>query len=144
MPFSTIILATAKTIGVPGFLLLAICTHESGLRNVIAPQDHGSPSFGVCQLKENTAKLLGYSGDGNGLMNPETNIRYAALYLKMQLDRYDGSWCQAVSAFNAGSYTESKIVPGKPRNLKYVQGVTLLLDDEHKDFLICGPRKVEE
>ena len=144
MTYSTIILAIAKTVGVPGALLLAICTHESHLQNVVAPQDHGSPSYGLCQIKQDTAKAMGYTGDGQGLMNPDTNVRYAAQYLKMQLERYDGDWCKATSAYNAGIYTESKVVPGKPRNLKYIKGVTLLLDDEHKDFLICGPRKVEE
>ena len=67
MSYSAIILAAAKAVGVPGALLLAICTHESNLQNVIAPQDHGSPSYGLCQVKQDTAKALGYLGDGNGL-----------------------------------------------------------------------------
>jgi soluble lytic murein transglycosylase-like protein len=142
--YSTIILAAAKVIGIPGSLLLAICTHESGLRNVEAPHDHGSPSYGLCQVKLDTAKILGFTGEGSGLMDPETNAKYAAMYLKYQLDRYQGDWCSATAAFNAGSYLPSTKSPGKPKNFKYVKKVTLLLDKEHKDFLVCGPRKVEE
>lgn len=142
--FSTIILAAAKAVGVPGALLLAICTHESGLRNVEAPHDHGSPSYGLCQLKLDTAKGLGYQGNGPGLMVPETNAKYAAQYLKMQLERYDGDWCKSVAAYNSGTYNPSTKSPGKPRNYKYVQKITLLLDAEHKDLLVCGARKTEQ
>jgi len=164
MTYATLILSIAKTVGVPGSLLLAICTHESHLTNVIAQHDHGSPSYGLCQIKEDTAKSLGFNGPatgptvpneqfedtskpdgkGIGLMDPATNVKYAALYLKSKLEQYDGDWCKSVSAYNSGTYRESKKSVGKPMNLKYVQGVTLLLDDEHKDFLVCGPRKVEE
>lgn len=143
MNYSAIILAAAKSIGVPGSLLLAICTHESKLVNIIAPHDNGSPSYGLCQIKEETAKMLGFDGESRRLMNPIINAKYAALYLKMQLNRYDGDWCMATAAYNAGTYSPSTKVPGKPKNLQYVEKVILHLDDELKDFLICGPRKVE-
>lgn len=144
MSYSALILSIAKIVGVPGALLLAICTHESNLQNVIAPHDHGSPSYGLCQVKEDTAKALGFQGSGGGLMIPELNVHYAAKYLKVQLDRYDGDWCKAVSAYNSGTFIESTHFPGQPKNLQYVNKVVLHLDEEHKDFLICGPRKLEE
>jgi soluble lytic murein transglycosylase-like protein len=144
MSYSTIILGAAKLIGVPGALLLAICTHESGLKNIISPQDHGSASYGVCQVKAATAASLGLSSDKKTLMNPTANAEIAARYLRVQLLRYDGDWCKSVAAYNSGTYNPSKVVPGKPRNLKYVKAVKLHLDEEHKDFLICGPRKTEE
>ena len=133
--FSTIILAAAKAVGVPGALLLAICTHESGLRNVEAPHDHGSPSYGLCQVKEDTAKILGYTGDGHGLMNPETTAKYASLYLKYQLDRYQGDWLMATSAYNAGSYSESTRHPGYPKNIKYINKIRKLLPEDYKLLL---------
>lgn len=163
MTLTATILAAAKAAGVPGALFLAICTHESHLNNVTVPHDGGSPSYGVCQIKEDTARELGFTGivtgptvesdifDGalepkgtpEGLMIPSVNAKYAAKYLKKQLDRYEGDWCKATAAYNAGSYSPSSKIPGKPRNLRYVKSVVLYLDDEHKDFLICGPRKVE-
>jgi len=164
MTFSTIILAAAKSIGVPGALLLAICTHESNLTNVMVPHDNGSPSYGLCQIKHDTAKSLGFEGNPTGplqeseelpgtmepkgkpegLMAPDINAKYAAMYLKMQLERYEGDWCKATSAYNSGTYNPSKTLPGKPRNLMYIKRVVLHLDEKHKDFLICGPRKVED
>lgn len=144
MTFSSIILYAAKSVGVSGSLLLAICTFESKLVNTISPHDNGSPSYGICQIKESTARMLGFNGQREDLMNPSINAKYAALYLKKQLERYDGDLCMATAAYNAGTYNPSKIVPGKPKNLKYVKGVTLHLDDQYKDMLICGPRKVEE
>lgn len=163
MTFSAIILAAAKSIGVPGALLLAICTHESNLTNVMVPQDNGSPSYGLCQIKEETANQLGFEGKPTGpmqesdaipgtmapsgmpvgLMLPKVNAKYAAKYLKMQLDRYEGDWCKATAAYNAGKYNPSKVLPGKPRNLMYIKRVVLHLDERHKDFLICGPRKLD-
>ena len=133
----------AKIFGVPGVLLLAICTNESNLKNVTTPNDHGSPTYGICQIKSDTAKSLGYKGGTEGLMSPTVNARYAALYLKKQLGRYDGDWCMSVAAYNAGSFYESVKFPGKPRNFVYVKKVTLLLDEKYRDYLTCGPRKVE-
>jgi soluble lytic murein transglycosylase-like protein len=140
MSIASIILAAAKATGIPGVLLLAICTHESKLNNVVVQDDNGSPSYGVCQIKEETAKMVGFT-DSEDLMQPKTNAKYAALYLKKQLDRYDGNWCKATAAYNAGSYNPS-VIPGKPRNLKYIKSITLLLDEKHKDKLICGARKI--
>lgn len=141
--YASTILYWAKFLGVPGSLLLAICTHESGLKNTINQYDGGSPSYGICQIKADTARMLGFAGElESDLMVPGLNAWYAAKYLGYQLKRYQGDWCKAVSAFNAGRYNPSTVVPGKPRNLRYVKGVTLYLDDKHKDLLACGPRKV--
>lgn len=143
MTITAIILAAAKSVGVPGALFLAICTHESNLQSVVVADDGGSPSIGVCQIKEATAQNLGFKGTVQDLLKPKVNAKYAAKYLKKQLDRYDGDWCKATAAYNSGTYNPSKRAPGKPRNLKYVKNVILKLDDEHKDYLICGERKAE-
>lgn len=164
--YSTIILAAAKSIGVPGALLLAICSQETRLINVMVPNDNGAPSYGICMVQEGTARMMGYKGIATGplqpslrkgfkglmeplgkpmgLMDPTINARYAAKYLKEKLDDYEGDWCRSVAAYNAGTYNPSSKLPGKPRNYKYVKAVTLQLDEEHKDMLFCGSRKVEE
>lgn len=113
----------AKKIGISGALLLAICTNETGLKNMVSPNDGGSHSYGVCQVKKATAKMMGYEVTGNDLMRPEVNAEVAAHYLKYQIDRYDNDLMKSIGAYNAGRYHESKIVPGKPRNLKYVKRV---------------------
>lgn len=142
MDYTSIILLAAKKVGVSGSILLAICTHETGLKNVMVPHDGGSPTYGVCQVKAGTAMDLGHKGKPEDLLKVEVNAKYAALMLKKQYDRYDGNYCRAVAAYNAGSYLESVKTPGYPKNLKYVNGVKERLSDEEQKQLECKPTMV--
>lgn len=144
MTFTTIILMAAKKAGISGALLLAICTHESGLKNVLVPHDGGSPTYGICQIKYDTAKMIGFTGNAKDLMTPEVNAKWAAQYLKYQKARYDGDWVKSVAAYNSGTYNESKKVPGCPRNLKYIRYVQQKLDEHLQDRLECVKVKTEE
>jgi soluble lytic murein transglycosylase-like protein len=128
MDYTAIILLAAKKIGIAGSLLLAICTHETGLKNNMVHIDGGSPSYGVCQVKIGTAKMMNYEVTGKDLMNPEVNAVVAASYLKYQIDRYNGNLCKATASFNSGRYNPSDKAPGHPRNLKYLRSVQKLLD----------------
>jgi soluble lytic murein transglycosylase-like protein len=144
MTFTQIILAAAKAAKVSGPLLLAICTHESGLQNAFVLHDGGSPTYGVCQLKLGSAQMVGFKGSSETLMIPEVNAKYSALYLKRQLDRYDGNTCKATAAYNAGKYSESTKNPGKPKNLRYIKKVQAKLLEDQKDELSCEAKKSEE
>jgi soluble lytic murein transglycosylase-like protein len=144
MNYVSIIVLAAKKAKVSGALLLAICTHESGLNNVFVPHDGGTPTYGICQVKYDTAKMIGFTGKAKDLMKPEINAKWAAEYLKYQKARYDNDWCKAVAAYNAGTYNESKVVPGKPRNLKYVRHVQRKLAENLQDKLSCDIVKDEE
>lgn len=143
MSFTSIILLAAKKAGVSGALLLAICTHESGLRNVLVPHDGGSPSYGICQVKYDTAKMIGFSGKEKDLMDPAINAKWAAEYLKFQKERYDGNWMKSTAAYNSGTYNESKKIPGCPRNLRYIKHVQKKLDEDLQHKLECG-KEVED
>lgn len=151
MTFTAIILAAAAKAKVSGALLLAICTYETNLKNVIVPHDGGSPSYGICQVKYDTAKMLGFKGKAEDLMNPKVNAKFAAKYLKYQENRYDltdsendDNWCKITAAYNAGTYKESKKVPGKPRNLKYVRRVQKRLPENLQSLLSCETLKYAE
>ena len=103
-------------------LLSSLCFVESS-HNVHAMHrdDGGGNSVGICQIKLNTARLLGFKGTENDLKNPKVNVQFAGLYLHRQLTRYHGDTPRAVSAYNAGSYR-----PGKQtfaRNQRYVEKV---------------------
>jgi soluble lytic murein transglycosylase-like protein len=137
MTYELMIIAAAKLVKVSPQLLLAICVTESNLKNVVVPHDGGSPTYGICQVKLDTAKMLGYTGNAKGLMDPKTNIKFAALYLKYQKDRYQYDWCKATAAYNAGRYNESKKMPGYPMNLKYVRLVQSKLEPKHRYKLTC-------
>lgn len=143
MGYSEIILLAAKAAKVPPALLLAICVHESGLSNALVPQDGHSPTYGICQVKYETAQMIGYKGSASKLMVPSENAKWAALYLKYQLDRYEDSWVYAVAAYNAGSFNESKAFPGCPRNLKYVLSVRSKLPRSFDYRFACGPEEAE-
>lgn len=138
MSFTVIILAAAKKIGVSGSLLLAICTHESGLNNIYLHRDGGSPTFGICQIKYETAKMVGFTGESKELMKAETNAEWAATYLKYQKSRYGGDWVKSTAAYNSGTYFESTKVPGCPKNLQYIKYVQGKLEKSLQDKLSCN------
>lgn len=139
MDVSSIILSTAKTVKISGTLLLAICSHESNNFTMnYAPHDHGSPSYGACQLKLASARQLGFRGDSKELMNPSINVYWAAQYLKHQEKRYGDNWLKLTSSYNAGSFTPSSIVSGCPRNLRYVKLVQKRLPSNLRGRLNCG------
>lgn len=133
-----IILSAAKSVGLSGYFLLSICTVESNLKNAYVENDGGSPSFGICQIKEGTAKMMGFKGDKKELMDPKVNAFYAAKYFKWQKERYNGDLCRAIASYNAGSFLESERRPGYPKNYKYVKKVKENLNEEKRQKIKCG------
>ncbi len=112
----------AEMAGIPATLLLSICSAESDLRaDVVNFQDGGGDSIGICQTKESTARMLGFSGDPNLLLNRWYSAQYAAKYLRRQLRRYKGDVCSAVAAYNRG--TVKRLPDGRFSNQKYVDRV---------------------
>lgn len=84
-------------------LLSSLCWVESKHVITAVHKDDGtSNSVGVCQIKLKTAKWLGFTGTEKQLMDPETNIKYAAKYLAYQQHRYH-SITKAVIAYNIGN-----------------------------------------
>jgi soluble lytic murein transglycosylase-like protein len=145
MNIVTIILTAAKSVGVSGTLLLALCAHESGnFKYNYSPMDGHSPSFGVCQVKKATAEFMGFKGTSNQLMKPKVNAKYAALYLKYQQNRYGTDWVTLAASYNAGSYHPSSNVLGCPRNLGYIKKVQEKLPERFKNKLSCGREAVAE
>lgn len=112
-----------KAFMLPPGLLSAVCWVES-LHNptAINVNDRGSPSIGICQIKWDTAKLLGFKGTAQKLLsNYRLNIHYAAKYLHKQLGRYDDDVDAAIAAYNAGSASYNK--RGLLKNRIYVARV---------------------
>lgn len=127
MTITAIILAAAKSVGISGTLLLAICTHESNLKNITVQDDGGSPSYGVCQVKLETAQYMdnvyGHKIKANEgrLKNNYVNAFYAAEILKFQLKRYDNNLNMAIDAYNKGTAISESSV--------YVKRVMALLEE---------------
>ena len=80
-------------------------------------------SYGLMQILLGTAKWLGYPGDGNGLYDPGTNIKYGSRYLVYQLDRYPGVLSDAISAYNGGHALRAS--GGGYVNQRYVDEVNI-------------------
>lgn len=124
---NTILLAITFTAitnqySLPQGLLSSLCYVESKHNVQAVNEDDGrGPSLGICQIKEATAKMIGFKGSKKELMVPDFNIKYAGLYLSKQLKRYNGDVKKAVAAYNAGSYIPGK--NGQPVNNIYVRKV---------------------
>lgn len=112
-----------NTLGLPQGLLSALCHVESS-HNVraIHVADGSTDSLGICQIKLETAKMLGFKGTKKQLMNPYVNIIFAGKYLSHQMHRYDGRIEKAVIAYNSGHYS--------PRNTLYLKKVLKALQEK--------------
>lgn len=119
---AALFLLTTQTLDLPPTLLSAICWVESHHNSLaVNADDGGSASHGICQVKLETAALLGFKGTEKQLSVPKTNILYAGKYLQWQLKRYHSNIPVAVAAYNAGSYHVNK--EGQIMNRKYVAKV---------------------
>jgi soluble lytic murein transglycosylase-like protein len=115
--------ATTAMFDLPPGLLSAVCYVETKhTASAIHHNDGGSDSLGVCQIKFQTAKELGFKGTPETLRHDsKANIHYAGKYLKKQLHRYDGDAIKAIAAYNAGTYRVN--TKGRIKNLHYVNKV---------------------
>lgn len=122
MTLALYFVVTSQAFSLPVGLLSALCYVESAhTPSAVHFDDGGSTSNGVCQIKLNTARMIGFKGTAKQLMNPKTNIHWSGKYLKRQLDRYDGIPVKAIAAYNAGKYRVNKA--GLIMNRKYVKKV---------------------
>lgn len=104
----SIIFATASYFfSLPPKLLDAVCYVESKHSvSAYVKHDGNTPSYGICQIKLETARHMGFKGTPEELMKPNRNIYFAAKYLRYQLKKYNNVE-QAVMAYNQG-YSKTK------------------------------------
>ncbi len=94
---------TTLQLNLPQGLLASLCYVETRHNvNAIHYDDGVGNSIGVCQIKLETAQDLGFEGTEDDLMDPETNIYYAGLYLKHHINKYQAI-NKAVIAYNRGN-----------------------------------------
>ncbi|MFT7596129.1 MAG: soluble lytic murein transglycosylase-like protein [Paracoccaceae bacterium] len=75
-------------------------THRPGAIN--------RPYYGLMQILPATARSMGYKGQPGGLLNAETNLKYAVKYLRGAWLLSDGSYDTAVKWYSQGYYYEAK------------------------------------
>lgn len=104
----------------PPGLISALCYVESGHNaNAIHRHDGHTDSLGVCQIKFQVAKGIGFKGTASQLQtDPYINAYFAAKLLHRHLVRYSGDPRKAIAAYNAGRHRVND--QGLTKNRKYV------------------------
>jgi hypothetical protein len=90
--------------GLPESLVRRVMMKESGGRAHLI----SAGNYGLMQIRHGTARGLGYSGSAQGLLDPETNMTYAAKYLAGAYRAAGGNQDRAVSLYQRGYYYEAK------------------------------------
>jgi soluble lytic murein transglycosylase-like protein len=75
-------------------------THRPGARN--------GPYYGLMQILPATARSMGYQGPPQGLLDAETNLKFAGKYLRGAYLVADGDHDQAVRLYARGYYYDAK------------------------------------
>ena len=103
--YDALVATHAKANGVPEVLVHRVIVRESRYQpNLIG---HGG-TIGLMQIKLATARGLGYTGDAEGLRDPDTNLTYGVKYLAGAYRAADGDHDRAVHYYASGYYYVAK------------------------------------
>ncbi|HVW56065.1 MAG TPA: lytic transglycosylase domain-containing protein [Rhizobiaceae bacterium] len=72
------------------------------------PKAYHAGNYGLMQIKYRTAKGMGYDGNPHGLLNADTNLRYAVRYLKGAWVVSGGNEKRADRLYQTGYYYTAK------------------------------------
>jgi soluble lytic murein transglycosylase-like protein len=84
--------------GVPFSLADAVVRIESRYN----PRASNAGNYGLMQIRHQTARGMGYSGGAGGLLDAETNARYAMKYLGEAYKLAGGDTCRTVMKYQSG------------------------------------------
>ena len=89
---------------IPESLLHRVIQRESDYN----PKARNGPYYGLMQILPQTAATMGYRGKPSGLLDAETNLRYAGAYLRGAWLVSGGNEDRAVYWYANGYYYEAK------------------------------------
>lgn len=89
---------------VPESLVRRVVKRESNFR----PSAYNKGHWGLMQIKHATARGMGYKGTAEGLLDAETNLRFAVKYLRGAYMVAGGDHDQAVRFYARGYYYDAK------------------------------------
>ncbi|OYW97342.1 MAG: hypothetical protein B7Z14_17965 [Bosea sp. 32-68-6] len=84
--------------GVPFSLADAVVRIESRYN----PRAANAGNYGLMQIRHQTARGMGYTGPAGGLLDPETNARYAMKYLALAYRAAGGDTCRTIMKYQSG------------------------------------------
>lgn len=96
--------AYAKHYQVPEELVRRVAKRESTFN----PQARNGPYMGLMQISHRTAQGMGYRGSASGLLDAETNLKYAVRYLRGAWLVARGNMSLADRLYQRGYYYDAK------------------------------------
>jgi hypothetical protein len=103
--YDALVARHAKVNAVPEALVHRVIVRESGYRAELMGR---GGTIGLMQIKLSTARGLGYSGDAEGLRDPDTNLSYGVKYLAGAYRAANGDHDRAVHYYASGYYGVTK------------------------------------
>ena len=103
--YDALVARHARTNAVPELLVHRVIVRESRYQARLL--GHGG-TIGLMQIKLPTARGLGYSGDAEGLRDPDTNLAYGVKYLAGAYHAANGDHNRAMHFYAAGYYEAAK------------------------------------
>lgn len=94
----------SQAYAVPEHLVRRVIVRESGYN----PAARNGPYYGLMQISHATARGMGFSGNASGLLDAETNLRYAVRYLAGAYMTAGGNDDRAVQFYARGYYYDAK------------------------------------
>jgi soluble lytic murein transglycosylase-like protein len=89
---------------VPVELVRRVVKRESNFR----PAARNGPYWGLMQIRHDTARGMGYKGTASGLLDAETNLKYAVKYLRGAYLTAGGNHDRSVRFYARGYYYDAK------------------------------------
>ncbi|MGO8832235.1 MAG: transglycosylase SLT domain-containing protein [Roseiarcus sp.] len=94
----------ARVYDVPESLIHRVVLRESGYN----PAAHHGPFWGLMQLRLDTARGMGYRGPARGLLDADTNLKYAVAYLSNAWLVAGGDPQRALALYASGYFYEAR------------------------------------
>jgi soluble lytic murein transglycosylase-like protein len=94
----------AAIYGLPESLVRRVVARESSFN----PAARNGPYWGLMQIRHDTARSMGYRGEATGLLDAETNLKYAVKYLRGAYLVGGRNADAAVKFYSRGYYYDAK------------------------------------
>ncbi len=103
--YEALVVAHAGANGVPVALVHRVIVRESRYQPKLVGR---GGTIGLMQIKLATARSLGYTGDAEGLRDPNTNLAYGVKYLAGAYHAANGDHNRAMHLYASGYYEVAK------------------------------------